>query len=48
MPKNVKPIWIIYIEYADQKPEKLERININALAHYKKSVVVAVDNSTVH
>ena len=36
MPKNVKPIWIICIEYSDQKPEKIERININALVHSEK------------
>ena len=36
MPKNVKPLWIICIEYADQKPEKLGRININAPVHYEK------------
>jgi len=37
MSKNVKPIRIICIEYPDEKPEKLERININALVHEKIS-----------
>ena len=36
MPKNVKPILIICIEYPDEKPEKFERINIDALVHYEK------------
>jgi nitroreductase len=34
--KNAKPIGIICIEYADEKPEKLGRINLNALVHYEK------------
>jgi nitroreductase len=34
--KNVKPIGIICIGYPDEKPEKLERIDINALVHYEK------------
>jgi nitroreductase len=36
LPKNVKPIGIICIGYPDEKPEKLERIDINALVHYEK------------
>ena len=36
LPKNVKPIGIICIGYHDEKPEKLERIDINALVHYEK------------
>jgi len=48
MPKNVKLIRIICIEYPDEKPEKLERININVLVHYENTVVVAVDNSITH
>jgi nitroreductase len=36
LPKNVKPIGIICIGYPDEKPEKLERIDINSLVHYEK------------
>src|ERR687887_2249356 len=36
LPKNVKPIGIICIGYPDEKPEKLERIDIDALVHYEK------------
>jgi nitroreductase len=36
LPKNVKPIGIICIGYPDEKPEKLERIDINSLIHYEK------------
>ena len=36
LPKNVKPIGIICIGYPDEKPEKIERIDINALVHYEK------------
>ena len=46
LPKNVKPIGIICIGYPDEKPEKLERIDINALVHYEKYVAVAADNSS--
>jgi len=31
LPKNVKPIGIICNGYTDEKPEKLERIDINSL-----------------
>ena len=36
LPKNVKPIGIICIGYPGEKPEKLERIDINTLVHYEK------------
>jgi nitroreductase len=38
LPKDVRPIGIVCIGYlsAQQKPEKLERINVKALVHYEK------------
>jgi nitroreductase len=36
LPKDVRPIGIICIGYAAEKPEKLERINLKALVHYEK------------
>jgi nitroreductase len=37
LPKDVRPIGIICIGYAAaEKPEKLERINIEDLVHYEK------------
>src|ERR671934_1191017 len=39
LPKDVRPIGIIcigYIPSSVEKPEKLERINIDALVHYEK------------
>jgi nitroreductase len=36
LPKDVKPIGIICIGYPAEKPEKLERIDIDALVHYEK------------
>ena len=38
LPKDVRPIGIVCIGYlsAQQKPEKLERIDVKALVHYEK------------
>jgi nitroreductase len=38
LPKDVRPIGIICIGYPSsvERPERLERININALVHYEK------------
>jgi nitroreductase len=38
LPKDIRPIGIICIGYypSSEKPEKLERINIDALVHYEK------------
>src|ERR671932_2570228 len=36
LPKDVRPIGIICIGYPAEKPEKLERINIDTLVHYEK------------
>ena len=36
LPKDVRPIGIICIGYPAEKPEKLERIDVKALAHYEK------------
>src|SRR5919197_4457106 len=36
LPKDVRPIGIICIGYPAEKPEKLERIDIDALVHYEK------------
>jgi nitroreductase len=47
LPKDTRPIGIICLGYpsAQQKPEKLERININALVHYEKYYDVGSNNS---
>src|ERR671931_73512 len=36
LPKDVRPIGIICLGYPAEKPEKLERINIDTLVHYEK------------
>jgi nitroreductase len=38
LPKDVRPIGIVCLGYPSdqQKPEKLERINVKALVHYEK------------
>jgi nitroreductase len=36
LPKDVKPIGIVCIGYPAERPEKLERIDIDALVHYEK------------
>ena len=38
LPKDVRPIGIICIGYPSsvERPDRLERININALVHYEK------------
>ena len=36
LPKDVRPIGIICIGYPAEEPEKLERIDIDALVHYEK------------
>ena len=36
LPKDVRPIGIICIEYPAEEPEKLERIGVKALVHYEK------------
>ena len=36
LPKNVKPIGVICIGYPAEKPEKVERIDINELVHYEE------------
>ena len=36
LPKDVRPIGIICIGYPAEKPERLERINIDTLVHHEK------------
>ena len=36
LPKDVKPIGIICVGYPAEKPEKLKRIDVEALVHYEK------------
>ena len=37
LPKDVRPIGIICIGYpSSERPERLERISINALVHYER------------
>jgi nitroreductase len=36
LPRYIRPIGIICIGYPAEKPERLERINLNMLVHYEK------------